>query len=100
MLIECLHALTACSSTCCVFVVLSTASQQPDAAEREAAAVADLQAQAAQLKQQLQDKNQAIKQVINKLRHMIDAFNMWESHRRHLTQHAVQYAAAGTGSML
>lgn len=75
-------------------------SQQPGAAEQEAAAVTDLQAQVAALQQQLEQKNAAIKAVIDKLRHLADAFNMWESHKKHLRQHAVQYAAAGAGSMV
>lgn len=56
--------------------------------------------QAAALRQQLEQRNAAIKAVIDRLRHLIDAFTMWESHKKHLTQHAVTYAAAGAGSMV
>ena len=79
---------------------MCAAAQQPGAAEQEAAAVADLQAQVAALQQQLQQKNATIKAVIDKLRHLTDAFSMWESHKKHLRQHAVQFAAAGAGSMV
>lgn len=61
--------------------------------------MAELEARVADMKQQLQQKNQLIKQLIDKLRHMVDAFTMWESHKRHLLQHAVQCAAAGAGSI-
>lgn len=70
------------------------------AADADAAAVAGLQVQAAALRQQLEQRNAAIKAVIDRLRHLIDAFTMWESHKKHLTQHAVTYAAAGAGSMV
>jgi hypothetical protein len=77
---------------------LLAAAQQPDAANQDAAAVADLQTRVVALQQQLEHKNATIKAVIDKLRHLMDAFNMWESHKKHLMQHAVQYAAAGAGS--
>lgn len=77
-----------------------TAASQAGQQDDDPAAVAELQARIAHLQTQLASKNAAIKQVIDKLRGLIDAFNMWESHKKHLTQQAVQYAAAGAGSLL
>jgi hypothetical protein len=76
---------------CCILV--AAAVGQDDSAE-----LMQLQDQVVKLRQQLEGKNASIKQVIDKLRHMLDAFNMWDSHQRHLLQHAVQYAAAGPGT--
>jgi hypothetical protein len=40
-----------------------------------------------------------LKQVIDKLRHLVDAFNMWDSHERHVVQNSAQYVVAGTGAI-
>jgi peptidoglycan hydrolase CwlO-like protein len=61
--------------------------------------VAQLEAQAAELRAQLAQKNALVKQLMDRLRHLTDAFAMWQSHKRQLVQHAAQYAAAGTGSI-
>jgi hypothetical protein len=58
-----------------------------------------LEARAADLRERLCQQNSLIKQVIDKLRHLVDAFNMWDSHERHLVQNSVQYAVAGTGAI-
>jgi hypothetical protein len=58
-----------------------------------------LDARAADLRARLCQQNSLIKQVIDKLRHLVDAFNMWDSHERHLVQNSVQYAVAGTGAI-
>lgn len=61
--------------------------------------IAQLEAKAADLRQQLQQKNQVIKQVIDKLRHLVDAFNMWDSHERYLVQQSAQLAPPSTGGI-
>uniref|UniRef100_A0A383W6F4 Uncharacterized protein n=1 Tax=Tetradesmus obliquus TaxID=3088 RepID=A0A383W6F4_TETOB len=58
-----------------------------------------LEARAAELRARLCHQNSLVKQVIDKLRHLVDAFNMWDSHERHLVQNSVQYALAGTGAI-
>lgn len=58
-----------------------------------------LEARAAELRARLCHQNSLVKQVIDKLRHLVDAFNMWDSHERHLVQNSVQYAVAGTGAI-
>lgn len=58
-----------------------------------------LEARAAELRQQLERQNQLIKAAIDKLRHLVDAFGMWDSHERHLVLNSVQYAMSGLGSM-
>lgn len=57
-----------------------------------------LQEQADALRHALASRNQLIKQVMDQLRQLVDAFGMWDSHHRHLLQHAVQFAAAGAGA--
>jgi cytochrome c-type biogenesis protein CcmH/NrfF len=58
-----------------------------------------LEARAAELRARLCQQNSLIKQVIDKLRHLVDAFNMWDSHERHLVLNSMQYAVAGTGTI-
>jgi nitrate reductase assembly molybdenum cofactor insertion protein NarJ len=76
----------------------AAARGQPESPE-EQQHLQQLEARAAELRARLCQTNSLVKQVIDKLRHLVDAFNMWDSHERHLVLNSVQYAAAGTGAI-
>jgi cytochrome c-type biogenesis protein CcmH/NrfF len=85
-----------------IFLTVAAAEANDSAAAgtpEEQQHVQQLEARAAELRARLCQQNSLIKQVIDKLRHLVDAFNMWESHERHLVLNSVQYTASGASAI-
>lgn len=57
--------------------------------------VAALERELQALKNECEQKNETMKQLIDQLRHLSDAFNMWDSYKKQLDNHSNANAAQG-----